>query len=172
MFTAILLGAPTWVWPLLAALIALGVSQAFPRTMTLRRATIVPVALIVFSLSGVATTFRGQGIAIVAWALSVAVAAWLAAAAGAWRGIAWLPQQQRLLVPGSWWPMALILSLFITKFAVGITLAMQPSLARDALFALAVGALYGSFSGLFLSRGLAMWRVAHASLTRLAQQSA
>src|SRR5204863_1364809 len=101
----------------------------------LRRATIVPVALIVFSLSGVATTFRGQGIAIVAWALSVAVAAWLAAAAGAWRGIAWLPQQQRLLVPGSWWPMALILSLFITKFAVGITLAMQPSLARDALFA-------------------------------------
>src|SRR5205814_4572450 len=79
MFTAILLGAPTWVWPLLAALIALGVSQAFPRTMTLRRATIVPVALIVFSLSGVATTFRGQGIAIVAWALSVAVAAWLAA---------------------------------------------------------------------------------------------
>jgi len=172
MFTDILLGAPGWVWPLLAVLMALGISQTLPRTVTLRRATIVPIALILFSLFGVTSTFRGQPGAIAAWAVSLALVAALAIAAGAWSGIGWQAESQRLEVPGSWWPMVLILGLFITKFAVGVTLAIQPVHAHDPLFATIVGAVYGVFSGMFFSRGLAMWKVAHASLTRLAQQSA
>jgi hypothetical protein len=172
MFTAILLGAPKWVWPLLVALIALGISQSLPRTLTLRRATLVPVALVGFSLYGVSSTFGGQDAALLAWALAIVLVAVLALAAGAWSGIAWLADERRLRVPGSWWPMLLIVGLFVTKFAVGVALAMQPAHAHDPVFSATVGAVYGAFSGMFLSRGLAMWRVAHASLTRLAQQSA
>jgi len=172
MFTAILQGAPTWVWFLLAALIALGLSQSFPRTMTVRRATIVPVVLVVFSLVGVTSTFRGDALAVVAWAVALAAVASLSVGLGVWRGIAWSDATQQLKVPGSWWPLVLIVGLFITKFAVGATLAIQPAHAHEPMFAATVGAVYGAFSGMFFSRGLAMWKVAHASLTRLSQQSA
>ena len=39
---------------------------------------------------------------------------------------------------------------------------MQPSLAHDSVFATAVGALYGSFSGIFLARSANLWRLRFA----------
>jgi len=169
MLIAILSGAPTWVWFLLVALVALGLSQTLPRSVTLRRAAIVPIVLVAFSLYGVTSSFGRQGTAVAAWAVALVIGASLAMAAGAWSGIAWSAQEQRLKVPGSWWPMVLILGLFITKFAVGVMLAMQPARAHEPLFAALAGSIYGAFSGVFLSRGLAMWKVAHASLARAMQ---
>jgi hypothetical protein len=43
---------------------------------------------------------------------------------------------------------------------VGVTLAMHPSMARDALFATLVGMLYGVFSGFFAGRALRLLRLA------------
>ena len=172
MITSVLVHVPAWVWVLLAALIALGVSQSFPRTVALRRATIMPIALIVLSISGVTGTFRGDPLALAAWALGLAGATMLALSVGAWKGIGWSAQAQRLLVPGSWWPLAIIMGIFVTKFAVGATLAIHPSSAADPMFSTLVSLAYGAFSGVFFSRGLAMWKVAHQALTAQAAASA
>jgi hypothetical protein len=171
MLTAILLATPKWVWALLAGLIALGVSQSLSRSMTLRRATIVPAVLVVLSAYGVMSTFGAQASAILAWAAGLAVAVGAASAAGAWRGIAWSSREQRLKVPGSWWPMALIMALFIIKYGVGVTLAMQPRLMHEPMFASLVALAYGGFSGMFLSRAVAMWKAARGGL-RLAGTAA
>jgi hypothetical protein len=60
--------------------------------------------------------------------------------------------------------MLLILGIFLTKYGVGITLAMQPGMARDGLFTLAVGGLYGLFSGIFAGRAARLWRLAFQSM--------
>jgi hypothetical protein len=161
MFITILQNTPTWVWALLAGLVALGLSQAFPRTITLRRAIVMPLAMVGLSLFGVTSVFGGQPLALVVWAAGLAITATLVLNLGAARGVSWSAAEQLLKVPGSWWPMVTILGLFITKFAVGVTLAMHPSFAHDAAFATSISLLYGSFSGVFFGRGAAMWKVAH-----------
>jgi len=168
MFTAILLAAPRWVWFLLVALIGLGVLQSFPRAMTLRRATIVPLALVAYSLFGVASAFAGQAEAIAGWALGLGAVTLTAVAVGAWPGMVWSQADQHLRVPGSWWPMVVILGIFVAKFAVGVMLAMEPSLRYDVRFASVVGLAYGCLSGVFFSRAVAMWRTAHRALAVLA----
>jgi hypothetical protein len=63
-------------------------------------------------------------------------------------------------VPGSWMPLALILGIFLTKYIVGVELAMQPALAEDGQYSLIVGGLYGLFSGTFAGRAARLWLLA------------
>jgi hypothetical protein len=164
MFIAILQNTPVWVWGLLAALIALGLSQAFARSIPLRRAIAMPLVMVGLSLFGVTSVFGGQPLALLVWAAGLAITATLMLKLGAARGVSWSATEQLLKVPGSWWPLVTILGIFITKFAVGVTLAMHPSFAQDAAFATSISLIYGSFSGVFFGRGAAMWRVAHRAV--------
>jgi len=52
-----------------------------------------------------------------------------------------------------------MMGIFFTKYAVGVTLALQPALARDLPVALALSAVYGAFSGVFLARAARLWRL-------------
>jgi uncharacterized membrane protein (DUF2068 family) len=164
MFLAIVQHAPRWVWFLLAALLALGVSLSFPRRMSLRRAIVVPVAMVTLSLAGVVSAFAHTPLALVAWALGIAAALAATRALGLWRGIAWSAADARLVVPGSWLPLLMIVTLFAIKFCVGALLAMNPALAHDTGFAASAGLAYGAFSGLFFGRGVVMWQVARRNL--------
>ena len=56
--------------------------------------------------------------------------------------------------------MMLILGLFVIRFGANVMLAIHPDLSIDRLFAILVSFAYGAFSGIFLARGLAMWRIA------------
>lgn len=61
-------------------------------------------------------------------------------------------------------PLALILGIFLTKYLVGVELALQPALARDSDFALQIAALYGVFNGLFAAlRALRLWKLVQRS---------
>jgi len=153
----ILTRTPSWVWLLLAALIALGLTQARARIVGFRRAISVPLVMISLSLYGVVSTTGGRALALLIWATGVAIAVALNFALG---------------VPGSWLPMALILAIFCTKFAVGVSLAIDPSLRDQLVFACATSALYGLLSGSFFARGLALWRLSRSAQTmRIAPQA-
>jgi hypothetical protein len=160
MLIEILQHTPHWVWWLLAALISLGVSQTRPQQRTLRAATAIPIAMAALSFYGVVSVFAAQSTALVAWAAAMLAAFVICHAAGVGSRVRWLAAEQRLLVPGSWVPLMLFLGLFIIKFGATVTLAMHPDLGIDWLFAASVGFAYGAFSGIFLARSLAMWRVA------------
>jgi hypothetical protein len=160
MILPILQHIPHWVWMLLAVLIATGISQSFTRRRTLRSATLVPAIMIALSFYGVISVFS-QPLALAAWATAVAGALAISNTIGIWRNIRWSEPDQRLTVPGSWIPMALILGLFATKFSVGIALAIDHGLLANTTFATIVSFAYGSFSGIFLGRGVAMWKAAH-----------
>jgi hypothetical protein len=158
MFIAILQHAPPWAWALLAGLVAIGILQMAPRQLTLQRATLLPLALAALSLAGLGATFGWSGAVLFGWAAGVAKTLLTVRFAGGWRGIEWSAATRRVRVPGSWLPLALLVGLFAFKFAVGATLALHPEFSARHGFASVVALVYGAFSGLFLSRGLAMWR--------------
>jgi hypothetical protein len=163
MFTSILLQTPHWVWGVLAALTVIGFKQTLPRRRSWRSSTSLPLLMVILSLYGVASPFSSQPLALIAWVGGGAVTLLLAQTLHVWSGIRWLPQERSVLMPGSWLPLVLLLGLFAIKFAVGVALSMTPGLAVDAAFAGFAGLAYGAFSGVFLARTLAVWRVVRSS---------
>lgn len=165
MLGAIIQRTPIWVWGLLAGLLWLGASQLRARLVGLVRALLTPLAMTVLSVYGVASAFAPAGQAAAAlgtWLVAaVAIAAlalWFQPSPPA--GTQYLPQARSFCVPGSAMPLALILGIFLTKYFVGVELALQPTLASSSEFALQIGTLYGVFNGLFAARALRLWRLA------------
>jgi hypothetical protein len=154
MFIAIISRTPPWVWLLLAVLVALGWTQTRTRQLTVVRATVLPIVMMGLSLFGVLSTFGANALPLSAWFAALVVSAISAKALGAWRGVTWSAPTSRFQVPGSWLPMLIILSIFVVKFYVGVSVAMQPALKVDPQFSLTFCLIYGVFSGLFLARGL------------------
>lgn len=155
MIVQILAHTPLWVWVLLAALIVLGLSQARARTAGLARVTVMPVAMTGLSIWGTASAFGGSpmfGYVMLAWMFGAAVMLAVITPTDVPAGTAYDAESRTFALPGSWAPMLLILGLFLTKYGVGVMMAMQPGMARDGLFAMAVGGLYGLFSGTFAGR--------------------
>jgi hypothetical protein len=159
----ILKNTPSWVWGLLATLLALGLSQISTRRVSALRMTLMPVAMTGLSLWGTASAFSQSplfGYVLLAWAGGAALMLGLIAPRAAAPGASYDAAARSFTVPGSWLPLVLILGIFLTKYGVGVELAMQPTLAHDGPYSLIVGALYGLFSGSFAGRAARMWRLA------------
>ncbi len=153
---------PAWVWGLFVALVGFGLSQARAREVSLARLTILPLVLLALSFSGVVSTFAHATIAILAWAVGVIAAIGLGRRFVTVRGASWSPETGLLHVPGSWLPLALMLALFLIKYGVGATLAINHAMAADTTFGACCGLAYGSFSGLFAARALGLRSLAAA----------
>ena len=157
MLLEILKRTPTWVFVLFAALVFFGVMQSRTRQITLARVTILPIVLIGLSLSGLWGTFGGNGIgayAIAAW-ISAVAATVLANRVAKWpRKVVYTAATRTFLVEGSWLPLAVMMAIFFTRYAVTVTLAMNPGLAASPWLGTGVGFAYGLMSGAFLARAL------------------
>ena len=160
--TAILHHTPPWVWALLTVLLTLGFMQTLPRRVSVLRAALLPVAMLVWSLWGVAAGFGGAT-ALAAWAAGVLASASAAERLGAPAGARWSAAERCFELPGSWVPLALIVALFCIKFGVGTSLALHPALGDNAAFAHGASLAYGAFSGVFAGRALALLRLARAA---------
>ena len=164
MVTTPLQHTPTWVFALFAALLALGVSMSFPRTVSLRRSLMLPLALLALSLMGVASAFGSQPLALPAWGVGLAAALLALHGRLDTSAVRFSAQTRRFHVPGSWVPLVLMMALFSLKFGVGVALALQPELRHSAGLAVPASAAYGLFSGVFLGRALALWTLARQAL--------
>ncbi|WP_445322972.1 DUF6622 family protein [Ramlibacter sp. AN1133] len=152
---------PAWVWALLAALVILGWLQSRDRTASLAAVSSLPVGMTLFGLWGTAGAFGRSPLlaeALVLWLLAAGLVAGLVARRPA---AAWYDRATRSFeLAGSWLPLALFLAIFAVRYAVAVQLALHPALAQERAFALAVAALYGACSGIFLGRAMQLWRLA------------
>jgi hypothetical protein len=163
MFMQIIVHTPIWVWVLLVVLIAVGSSQLAQRRIAPLRATLVPLLLSALSLAGVVTGLARPELALPAWIACTAVVAAAMLSRAAPAGTAWDAVEGRFVVPGSAVPLVAMMGLFLTKYAVGVSLALNHLLVRDAVFTVGAAAIYGGFSGLFLGRAARLWRLRGAA---------
>jgi hypothetical protein len=156
----ILRRTPIWVWPLLLLLLYLGYAQTRTRPVPVARVAVLPVLMPGLSIFGMLSVFGADTIALGCWLAAVLAAVALVRAVGAPRAASWSPVTRTFIVPGSWWPLALIMAIFFTRYAVAVALAMNPSLPHLALFTVAVSVTYGLPSGFFIGRALNIWHSA------------
>lgn len=163
MFTQIASNTPVWVWFLLIALFWLGHSQSKRRFASLPKIALLPFIMVGLSLQGTLHAFGAQPLVL---------AAWLGAGMVSWMSVMRQPlptdtrfdaARQRFDLPGSWVPMLLMAGIFVTKYTVGALSALQPALLHGAAFSLSLAALYGAFSGIFLSRAARLLRLSQAA---------
>ena len=160
MLIEILARTPTWVFPLFFALVVLGCMQARERTVSRGRVSILPMVMMVLSLSGVLSAFGPAPVGLGCWLLGVGIALGLGARLITTRGVAFSETTQSFFVPGSWWPLVFMMAIFFTKFTVGVILARQLPITGETAFVGAVSLWYGLFSGVFLARAMVLWRFA------------
>jgi hypothetical protein len=163
MLRPIVSNTPTWVWGLLAALVALGLSQARSRQVSLARTTLLPVGMSALSLAATASSFSHAphfGLVLLAWLSGATAAVVILAPCASSGDIRYDSTTRSFFLPGSWIPLLLILAIFVVRYAINVELAMQPSLATESSYGLVAGALYGFFSGVFAARALRLWRLA------------
>lgn len=156
MLSRIVVNTPMWVWPLLLVLLWLGFSQTRAREVTTLRILVMPLAITLLSLLGIVSGFGLATESLVAWAVALAISARIVIRRAAGTTARYDDSTGRFSIPGSWAPLTLILSIFVVKFAVGVTLALQPNMVSDDRFAIAVSCLYGVFSGVFIGRSASL----------------
>lgn len=160
MLHQILANTPRWVWGLLLALLWLGLSQTVGRTASLKRITLLPLAMTGLSLYGAVTAFGADPQVLLVWLCAGGLAITLVLQPALPQATRYDPATRRFTLPGSWLPLLLMLGIFMTKYLVGAVSAMQPALAHDAGFSLGFATLYGAFAGIFLARAARLWRLA------------
>jgi hypothetical protein len=162
MITEILSRTPVWVWGLLAALLALGLSQTRQRQVAPWRLLLLPLVLLGLGLSSMLPGFATVPASAALWLLALGACVMLNIGRPARAGTRWLPDQQRLQLPGSWVPMGLIAVIFSLRYAANVGMAINPAWRGAPEVLLPLALLYGGLSGLFLGRALALLRLTRA----------
>ena len=148
----ILSQVPHWVWFLLVALIALGLSQTRDRWVSAARLRRMPLGFLAFSAWSTVGVFGWQALTVLGFLAGLSATRQLVVASG-WPGAARHDaSRDAYLVPGSWVPLAVMMGIFALKFLMGMTLAMSPQLAQQAGVVLGASALNGALGSLFLAR--------------------
>lgn len=149
--TRFLSHVPVHVWAILALLIYRGMLALRDRELHVGSLFIIPAIMLVLSIHDIGAKFGPGGFAALLWALGMIAAALLAWSADSARVTAG-SAPGRARVRGSPVPLAMMMTVFATKFAASAALAVAPWLAVDALFVTGVCVAYGACSGSFLGR--------------------
>lgn len=156
MLMQILIHTPAWVWGLFTALLALGLWQRRSRHVAPAALLALPLVMLALGLWTMAPGFTKLPLTAAVWLLALGTGLLLGRRIPAPRGTQWVPNLRRLRLPGSWLPLALILTIFCLRYAAGVSLALHPEwyewLALQAGMAMA----FGSLSGVFLGRALGL----------------
>lgn len=159
---------PVWVFALLFGLIAMGLQQTRIRQLRKNRLLIINMALTVFTLVGVVQQWRHTpwlSLGLLSWAAACWASAWVLGQGVAPQGASYHPETRRFTVPGSWFPLALFMTIFACKFVVGMLSATAPEQLQSVQAAIGISALYGLFSGLLNARALRLLKLAKHQAT-------
>ena len=149
---AILSGIPMWVYPVFFYGIYMGVRALAVRTVSLVLMTLLPVVFLGLSLSSLLPLVGGSPLVGLVWLLTLGLGAVLG-----WFYLTAEPlsvdrAKGRLVVPGSPLVLVLFLTIFTVKFVFGYESAVNPPVAAQPWFLLAVFGLSGVATGVVAGR--------------------
>jgi hypothetical protein len=144
---------PLWVWALLAFITLLGLRQAKDQVLSSGRVIGVSLGWTVLSLMGAASTVGFSAGVLLAWAGGLGLSLALQHGRVAPRGVRALGDG-RYAVAGSLRPLLTIWLVFGVRYVSSAMVVLDPGLKQHAGFGLAVAAIYGLLSSLFVGRAL------------------
>lgn len=145
---------PIWVFALFASLLFLGYSQTKDREIKLKRVFILPTAMILLSLFGIFSAFGTMITAILLWFIGGFIFLLIGLKLSFPKNVKYNESEDVFYISGSWTPMVLILIIFSIKYLVGVAIARQFPIINELEFIITISFLYGSLSGIFLSRSI------------------
>jgi hypothetical protein len=160
----ILKHTPHWVFGLFVVLLAAGCVMSKDRVISRRRISILPAAMVALSFYGVLSASGIAPAGLISWASGLGIAAAIGARLAPSAGVRFSTETHMFSVPGSWLPLASIMAIFFTKYAVAVVQARQLPIADDWVFIASISLCYGFLSGVFVGRSLAMRGLAKRSM--------
>ena len=158
MFLEIVKNTPIWVFVLFIGLVFLAYSQSKDRVINIKRVLILPIAMILLSIFGVFSAFGLSFIAILLWFFGIGVALLFGLKLAFPKNIKYNMEEKSYFIPGSWTPMFFIMTIFFTKYFVGVVIAKHLAILATLEFICIISFLYGLLSGVFLSRSIIIIR--------------
>jgi hypothetical protein len=152
----ILRHTPPWVWAMLVALLALGLSQLRQRRVAPLRLLLLPAVLLVLGLWSMGPAFVQLPLVALAWLLALAGGVALGRRLPRPAAARWLADERRLLLPGSVLPLLVILLVFSLRYSSGVAMALHPEWRADVAVQLPLSLLFGWITGMLLGRSLAL----------------
>jgi hypothetical protein len=128
----------------------------------------LPLAMILLSAYSVLSAFSGALVAIVAWLAAVTIAVYLNRFVHYPRGVVFELATRSVSMPGSWVPLALMMTIYFTKYGVNVALARNPGFPTVQWFVISTSFAYGFLSGVFLAGAFSLWCVATRGAARAA----
>ncbi|MBZ2205874.1 DUF6622 family protein [Massilia soli] len=148
----ILTHTPPWVFALFAGLLAFGLLQTRSRNVNRTMAYLLPAGMVALSLSGVQSSFGLAPVPVALWATGLIVVAFAGYKLFPNTRLIFDPATNSFFIPGSWYPLAVIMAIFLTKYAFAVMTAMKFGAVNSPAFAMAFSLAYGCFSGYFAAR--------------------
>lgn len=164
MILQILIHTPLWVWALLAALLLLGLWQSRARRVRRVQLMSLPLALLTLGLWSMAPGFVTQPVAAVLWLGAIAAATALGLRLPRPAAARWLADEARLMLPGSWVPLLLIVAIFSLRYAAGVGQGLHPEWRALAAVQWPLALVFGGLSGLFLGRALGLLQLTRPTI--------
>ena len=152
----ILSHTPVWVFALFAGLLVFDLLQTRTRNVRKILAYGLPAGMVALSLSGIRSSFELTLLPMACWAFGLIVATLFVYMLFPNKGMSFSAQSNTFHVPGSWTPLAVIMAIFLTKYAYAVVRALDAALADSPLTATALSLAYGCFSGYFCARALGL----------------
>ena len=155
MFIEILRHTPYWVWGVFVVLLVFGLLQTRGRSVAPALVLVLPVIMIPLSLFTIASTFGFNTLPLIAWVSGIALA--FAANEFVFRAparVRYLRDAGKFEIPGSWIPLILMMVIFLARFVLGVTRAVNPALFGNEFFVAVVSVVLGICSGAFAARAM------------------
>ena len=151
--TQILLYTPRWVFGLLAGLIVLGLLQVRTRQVPVQAVFIMPVAMTMMSIIGTLMDLGFKAITISCWLLG-AVSVTLLLVKISRSSVDYDHATRKLTLQGSWIPLLVIMAIFCTRYALGMSFGMNLNIVHEFYFAPLMSLILGALSGYFIAQGI------------------
>jgi len=144
------LGAPIWVWPLLALLVWIGLRASRKRSTHVYSVYFMPLIGLI-SIASIARLPRPQ----LVWSCYL-MAYLVGAGLGHRLQARWLLGRcgTQVILSGEWFTFSAVLTIFFANFCAGTLRAVNPQVYADPVFLAAFPAIIALMSGTFLGRAL------------------
>jgi non-heme chloroperoxidase len=143
----IIVHTPLWVWPLFALVLWLGWSARKPRTVHPLRLAALPLVGLGVTIAGVVQS-AAPAFTLVGWLVGLLLSLPIGHAVGRRREVR--RQDGRVWIAGSWFLLGFALSIFVARYALGVTFGVWPRLALQPAWIAGAGAVGGVIAGIGL----------------------